>query len=327
MSVSTKLKDKKKFNYSVMEKRTFPFVYFILLLPVSQVAIFFFYVNFSAIALSFQSESGNFSLENIRYVVNAFKTGEDYYLASANPTLMLRNSVLMWVNIHLVGFAISIFTAFMLTKHMIGARWFRIAYQIPTIVGAVVLTTIMQGIYRETGPVVGLLTKIGVELPPFARDGGLLASEQTAFKTLMIQAFIFTLSGGNLVIAGAYQRIPEEVFESAKLEGCGFFREAFQIAIPCIWPTISTITVFALCSFFTCDYNFYLYSNGTGHDGMVSIGYILYRYSLAVANNAETAGGLYNYASSFGMFITCITLPVVFLGRWLLTKVSDDVAF
>ena len=60
---------------------------------------------------------------------------------------------------------------------------------------------------------------------------------------------------------------------------------------------------------------------------MVSIGYILYRYSLAVANNAETAGGLYNYASAFGMCITLITLPVVFLGRWMLNKFSDNVEF
>lgn len=319
---------KKKATYSVLEKKRFPFVYlFLLLIPTLYVAVFYFYVHASSFILAFQDEYGNFSLQYIKEVFNSFVNGKDYIATELNPLEMLRNSVFLWLNIHLVGFGISIVTGFILTKHMALSKFFRIAYQIPTIVGAVVFSRIMQQMYYYDGPITMLVQKMGVKLPYLAQENGLLGTSATAFKTLMIQAFVLTVSGGSMIIAGAFMKIPEEIFESAKLEGCGLFREAFQIAIPCIWPTISTLMVFSLCSVFTCDYAFYLYSDKTGKNGIVSIGYLLYRYNATVANNPTGAKGLYNYSSAFGIVITVITIPVVLAGRAILAKLNENVEF
>ena len=311
-------------GYSVKERRKFPFVYAIILLPVIQIAVFFFYVNFSSFALAFQDEYGRWSFDSIRRVIEAFANKGDRL--GYNPLEMLGKSITIWSLMHVVGFAVSIFTSYILTKHMVMSKFFRLIYQIPGLVGAVVFSTVMKEMYAYNGIIISLLKGIGIKLPPLANRNGLLGAMETAFPTLMIQVFILTIAGGNLIIASAYKKIPEEIFESAQLEGVGFFREVFQIAVPCIWPTITTVTIFALCSVFTADYSMYLYSNGSGVNGMTSIGFYLYRYQVAISTVADKTY-LYGYVSAFGMFITLITLPVVLFGRWLLTHKQEEVGF
>lgn len=315
---------KKLFHYSAMEKRKFLFVYLLILLPVVQIAIFFFYSNASAIMLAFKDDKGNWSFASILRVVEAFKTGKDYL--NFNVLELLGKSVIIWTIQHIVGFVISILTSYILTKHMIMSKGFRLVYYIPSIVGGVVFSVVMKEMYSYDGIVLKILKELDVELEPLVIKNGLLGHVSTAFPTMMIQTLILSMAGGNMIMAGAYMRIPEEIFESAQLEGCGFFRETFQIAVPCAWPTLSTMTIFALCGIFTADCSMYLYSDGTGKFGMTSIGYYLYRYNVALT---QTSSGdhIYGYISAFGVFVTSITIPLVIGGRKLLEKIQDNVEF
>lgn len=198
-------------------------------------------------------------------------------------------------------------------------------YYIPSIVGAVVFSSVMKSMYAYNGPLMAIFDKLGIDLPTLARRNGLLGADETAYTTLLIQSFVFGIAGGHMIMASAYKKIPEEIFESAALDGCGFFRETFQIAIPCVWPTITTLITFALCSFFTCDMSFYLYSNGSGANGIVSVGFYLYKMQATIAETNATY--LYGMASAFGILVTCATIPIVLLGRWGLSKLNDSVAF
>ena len=325
MQSVVKFNKKKRFGYSTREKKKFPFVYIILILPVAQIALFFFYVNFSTVALAFQDQNGNWSLESFQRVFTAFYTGKDA-VTGMNLREMVLKSVILWLTANGAGFFISILTSFILTKHMIGSRFFRLVYYIPGIVGLVVFSSIMKSMYAYNGPVVAICQKIGINLPTAVIRNGFLGSGKTAFGTLVVQSFVLGIAGGHMIMASAFMKIPEEIFESAKLEGCGLFREAFQIAIPCIWPTLTTLLTFSLCSFFTFDQGFYLYSNGTGANGIVNVGYYLYRLQATISENMH-ATYLYGFASAFGLIITCATIPVVLIGRWGFSKLNDQVAF
>ena len=121
-------------------------------------------------------------------------------------------------------------------------------------------------------------------------------------------------------------KIPKEIFESCELEGCGLFRETFQIAVPCVWPTLSTLIIFSLCSILTADYSMYLYSDGSGKKGMVSIGFYFYRYQVAMST-APDPQYLYGYVSAFGMLMTIITIPIVIVSKKILAKLQENVEF
>ena len=264
LSILQQLTKKRKWyqigHYSADEKRYFPLVYMLLIIPVLHVLVFYFYVNFSSFVLAFTNMKGEFSFGNFE---NFFKTffsgGTDQ---GGNPSLSLRNSIIIyWVGF-VIGNSIGLITTYMLTMHIAGSKFFRVCLHVPGLIGGVVSVSINKGLLAYDGPI----TQVIFEL--FGKDGfhydvqygGLLSHESTAFLTLLIWSQWGAIGGGGMVLAGAFKRIPQEVFEAASLDGCGFLRETFQIAVPCAWPTISTGLIFGFCGMFTADLNFYLYS-------------------------------------------------------------------
>lgn len=323
----------KRFRYSAMEKKKFLFIAVTLLYPVVHLLIFWFYVNVDSIMLAFKDTRNSNLMNAWPWDFYSFQTVfRDLASGSTQGQSVVRNlwvllgkSVLIWTNANIICNVISLLTAYILTKHMIGSRFFRTVFYIPGIVGAVVFSTIMMEIYKAGGPVPELFRSLGVKLPLGAQRGGMLASEETAYWTLIIQQFVLGIGGGNMIIAGAYMKIPQEIFESASLDGCGFFRETFRIAVPCIWTTVSTLMVFALCGIFVADLSFYLYSTG-GAYGLDNIGYFMYSLQAGIAQNPYNTW-IYGYGAALGILITVITIPVVYLGRFLLSKMSDNVEF
>lgn len=307
-------------GYSAFERKKFLFIYLLVAFPVIQMIVFWFYVNLSGLSLAFQDANGNLSLDSFKevFAVLGGKETFGYHI----PSLLFK-SVFIWISNHIVINLIGILSTFILTKHMIGHKFFRTCYMIPGLLGTVVFVSIMQDFYSVEG-LVRILENSGVRLDESVSWNGFLGTEKTAFPAIMIQMYVFGFAGGGLILSGAYMRIPQEIFESANLDGCGFFREAFSIAIPCVWPTLSTMLTFSLCSFFVADYSMYLYSSGSGDFGLNSIGF--YNYILKVKiSKGDTS--LYSYTSAFGITIMCLTLPVVYLGRWILSKISDTVEF
>ncbi len=311
-------------GYSAMEKIHFPFIAVMLILPIANIIVFWFVPNIASFATAFTDRKGDFSFESIIFVAQSFFNGMDQW--GYNPGRMLLNSMAIWANLNIICLVVATFMSFLLTKHMILSKTFRIVYMLPSLVGGVVFSSVMKGMYAYDGPILAIAKSLEIDLPMAIRKNGLLGHESTAFKTMYLQMFLQSATGGSMIMAGAYMRIPKEIFESSELEGCGFFREAFQIAIPCVWPTLSTLIVFSLCTFFTADWSFYLYSNGTGAHGLTSIGYYLYQFRVMASGTTDTQY-LVGYTSALGMFLTLITVPLVVAGRKLLEKIGDNVEF
>ena len=235
-------KRKKIFKgYSPRDKRKFLFVFTFMAFPVLQVTIFYFFVNFYSFSLAFTNSDGSFGFGSFEKVFHAFRTGQDSM--NFNPWDMVLKSIIHW----LLTQGASIFwilSSYILTKHMIGARGFRLIYYISSIVGGVIMTAIMKEMFAYNGIYTELVKNLGLDLPARVFRSGLLGTKETAFPTIMSYKFIVALAGGGMIIASAYMRIPNEIFEASKIEGCGFWRETFQIALPCIWPTFSTLLLF-----------------------------------------------------------------------------------
>ena len=326
-SASKELKlSRKKQHYSTMEKKDFPFVALILAWPIAQILVFWVFINAQSIFMAFTDMEGNLSMQSINRLFSYIASGDDG--RGFNIMELLGKSAFIWIITSVVLWAPNIVFTYMLSRHMVGSKIFRVIFQVPGIVGGVVVTTIFKELYAADSMVINLLQNLGMEFPRKVQINGLLGHDSTAFPTLMIQTIIYSFSGGGLILGGTFMRIPQEVLESAELDGCGFFREAFQISIPCAWPTISTLIIFSMTGIFVADLGFYLYSDGTGKFGMASIGYYMYSLRATISQvGGDQAQYLYGYASAFGLFITVITWPIVILSRWLLSKANDDVAF
>lgn len=307
-------------KYSGFEKRKFPFVYLFIAFPVIQFLVFWVYVNFSSIVLAFQDGEGLFTLDNFEFIFKAMKEPQDYNL-SKNLWEVMQRSLFLWGLDFFVLFPIGVITTYILYRRLWGHYVFRLCYIIPSLMGAVMWTQLLCYLVQTNGAVTVLLRSLGVNLPHDAKNG-LLSYDETAFSTIVIIKIVMSLVGNNAVLTGAFSRVPDEIYESAELDGAGFWRTFACIAVPCVWSTIATLLTFSLCSFVTADYNIFLFTGGAGEHNTATVGFLLYRLTLDISGTDKP---YYGYPAALGLFLTVITLPVVLIGRKIIDSIYVDV--
>ena len=158
---------------------------------------------------------------------------------------------------------------------------------------------------------------MGKRMPP----EGYLARPESA--TLMIVLYvIWTGFGGNMLLfGGAMSRVPLDLLESARLEGCGPFRELVQIILPLIWPTISTMLIFTFTGIVNSSGPILLFTNGDFETTTINFWIFLKVYG----QQGNGAGGDYGVVSATGLCFTLVTVPLILFVRRLLEKVPTVV--
>ena len=310
-------------KYSKFEKRKFLFVYLFIAFPVIQFLIFWLFVNFSSITLSFQDGDGALTFENFEMVFRALSGVEGYNLG-INLWDAMKRSLLLWGLDFVILFPIGVTTTYILYRRLPGHFIFRVCYIVPSLMGAVMWTQLICYLVQWDGAVTEFVKFLGFNLPASALNNGLFGSVETAFPTIVSIKIVMGLVGNNAVLTGAFSRVPDEIYESADLDGAGFWRTYVNIAVPCVWSTISTLMIFSLCSVVTADYNIFLFTGGNGSYDTATIGFLLYKITL---NISQTSFGTpyYGYPAALGVFLTLLTLPVVLVGRFLIEKVYAGV--
>ena len=144
----------------------------------------------------------------------------------------LVRSWILWLVGEVICFPISLITTYVLTRKIVGHYVFRICYIIPSLMGAIIWTLLIKEMVRGEGPITLLVKNFGLDPYSNAATEGLLWDDATAFFTIVSVRAVMGLVGNNAVLTGAYTRVPNELFESAELDGAGFFTEMFKIAIP-----------------------------------------------------------------------------------------------
>ncbi len=309
-------------RYSRSQKKDMPFAYLLIAFPLIHFCIFWVYLNFSSLILAFQDFQGNFTLGNFKEVYNAFVDKDQY---GFNLRDSLFRSMLLWFISLFICFPSSLITVYVLTCKIRFHYVYRVCYILPGLVGSIIWTTIMRMMFQYEGPVINALEALGFNLPWAARKNGLLGASETAFPTLVIFSTLTSLVGNSPVLTGAYARVSDELMESADLDGATFWTKLFSIAIPCIWPTITTLLIFNLTSIFTADCGVFLYSGGTGQPDMSTIGFQLF-YLTRYISEAGGSSTLYGYPAAIGFALTCMTLPICLIGRHYLEKLNDVVS-
>ncbi len=309
----------KKVRYSAEQKRDFPFAYILIAFPVIHFLIFWCYVNASSIVLAFQDSQGGFTFGNFGKVIDAFVSKDEF---GFNMWDSLSRSMIIWWSSLIICFPSSIITTYVLTCKIRLHYFYRVCYIMPGLIGSIIWAAIVRLFFNYDGPVVSLLISMGIDLPEGAVMNGLLGSGDTAFPSLLILTIILDLIGNSPIITGAFSGVSDEIMESADLDGAGFWRKCFQIAIPCIWPTITTLLIFRITGLFTADVGVFLYSNGTGEPNMSTIGFQLYYMTYTISTMGADRQS-FGYPAAFGFFLTMLTLPVCLIGRHFLEKFCD----
>lgn len=201
--------------------------------------------------------------------------------------------------------------AYFLYKKIPGNKVFRIVFYLPCLIAPVVSTAIFMEIIRVGGPVYSLLNKLfGYEM------GALLSRPETASKTIIAYIFLSGIGTIYLIYMGAMNRIPNEIIESGKLDGCTAWREFWSLIFPLTFGTYSTFFLMSLCGIFTASGPILYMTQGKA--ATTTLGYWLF---------TQVMGDSFNYPAAVGVVFTMLGIPILLISRWLINKYSPEVSY
>lgn len=309
---------RKRYNFE--DRNAFLFCYLCIALPFLMFLVFYVYVNLDTFYLSFVDLEGNLTLQNFADVFDAFihpHGTDDWTLGEAvgRSVFLYFFGWIFWVP--------GMLSCYILFKKIWGHYVFRAIFMIPSVLGGLVNVIIYKNMVSSInggGPIFVLASQM-FDLPDEALRRGLLGSSETAWITLLCLHYIPHVIGFNMVQTGAYARIPGELFEVGRLDGLGFFREFWTLAIPLTWSTITIGLTTGIAGFFTADIGVFLYTKGQ-YD-TATMGFVLYWETLKIAERPDGSVLTYNYPAALGMTVTLATIPLVLLMRWLTRHVEE----
>lgn len=283
------------------------FIFCMLVIPVCCFLVYGVYANFGGLLLSFQSfsrekESVVFvGLANFRRFFALFKRFDYGRMIGVSFGYF---GVVMFISL-----PISILVAFLLYKKVPGGKWIVVVLFLPNIIPMSLLAEYYRQLYD---PINGVLNKFLNVLLGFTAETApsYLSDPQYSNAMLYIYTVWFGFGYNAILIWGAMTRIPQELVESAQLDGANLFVEFFRITIPVIWSTLSMVLVI------TCMVPFTVYMqpliiafNGQAKTTTISL--------LAIQ---QLTGDPY-YSAAISVLIACVSIPTVLIVRKLLDRV------
>ncbi len=288
------------------------FIFCLVIIPLLNFLVFYIYVNFNSILMAFQTiENGKsiWSMKNFQMLFDEIKIPGSVFWEA------LRNTGLFFLQGFITGIITGFIICYFLYSGIPGSKIFRILLFLPGMISTVVICKLFEMVvgFEGPGPVAWLVQKLnGLDRVPT-----LLSDPRYAMPTLLFYNIWFGIAGNMVLYLGALNRIPKDVLEYAKLDGCGWVRELLQIILPLIWPTMITFITIQFTGIFGASGPIFLFTQGKY--GTYTIAYWLFE---KIYNMPENSPSL-NYASAIGLFFTLIALPIVFSVRWGLGKLQE----
>ena len=276
----------------------------VLLLPMIQIAIFYFYANIRSFTLAFTEYDGNGN-----YIPVGFKTFEQ--ILSGKHTIFLNFKIDLVIKNTLIAFLMEfafgsfpaiLFSYYIFKKHPL-ASIFKIVLYIPQIVSGLVFVIIYKYFMND------FLPKMGIINVGFWEK----TLDAERFYYLFFTIF-FSFGPRVLLYSGTMSGISDSIIESGKLEGVKPMQELFFIVLPMIWGTFVTFTITTLIGLFTNQMSGYAFKGSGFNSQLQTFGYFLFSKT-ADANMAN-----YPVLSALGLLMTFVAVPLTLLARYLLTR-------
>jgi len=129
----------------------------------------------------------------------------------------------------LIGFIL----AMLIKDEIIGRAFFRSVFFTPTILSAVAMATAWSLLFRQNGPINGLL---GLSVP-------WLTNQKTALWGIVIMSIWQGVGWFMVVFLAGLQSIPETYYEAAKIDGAGRWHLLRYITLPLLRPVFALVVI------------------------------------------------------------------------------------
>ncbi|TDQ41223.1 carbohydrate ABC transporter permease [Aureibacillus halotolerans] len=202
-----------------------------------------------------------------------------------------------------VGFAL-ILAIILNDQRMKGKGFYRTIYFLPVVTTTAIVGIIMSSIFGINGLANAIITGLHLSERPIP-----FLSDATLAMGILIVVGAWKGLGINMVywLAGL-QSIPNELYESAQLDGAGFWRTLRHITLPLLKPIFAVIMLLSIVGGINAFDLVKTLTNGGPYYQTETLDLFIYNYAFS----SDTTGGdtRMGYASAAGVLLGMITFVI-----------------
>ena len=153
---------------------------------------------------------------------------------------------------------------------------FRTIFFLPVVIGLGVSSLVWVWMLDQR---VGIFNKILLDLNLIAKPQLFLAKPATAMNVIILSVVWKTVGLTMILLLAGLQSIPDELYESADVDGAGYFRKLIYITLPLLRRTIALALILSVIGSVLAFDQFYIITRGGPRNSTISIVYWIFNNS------------------------------------------------
>lgn len=216
----------------------------------------------------------------------------------------LQNNLLFTAVTVPCGLIIAMIMAVIVHTKLYAKDLFKILFFIPYICSTVAIAAVWAALYQPSnGPINQFLKQIGIEQPPLW-----LADSKYAIIAIMIISIWQALGYQMIIFMAGLTQIPEDIYESADIDGATGFQQFWHLTVPLLAPTTFFLTITTIIGSFKVFDLIKFLTDGGPNDASTVLVYRIYEEGFINFNMG--------YASALSWFLFILVIAVTSL-TWI----------
>ena len=191
---------------------------------------------------------------------------------------------------------ISLVLALGLNSNIKGKSFFRGAYFLPNVLGALVVGYIFNYFFTYILP--AMMDMVGM------KGSSMLSNTKTAWIAVVIVCSWQSIAMNTIIYISGLQTVPEDVYEAGSLDGATGWKKFKELTLPLIMPFVTINMVLCVKNFLMVFDQIVAMTSGGPEQSTESISYLIYKNGLS--------GGSFGYQSANAVvfFIVIVAISV-----------------
>lgn len=284
---------------------------YLLLIPVIAYFVVFSYGPMYGLQIAFKDYSPALGIEaspwaGLKHLARFFNS---FYFER-----IIKNTLTLSVTALVVKIPAPLILALLFEE--IRSRKLRVAAQTlsyaPYFISTVVLCSmIVMFLTPGTGFIDSILRFLG-----YANSTSILSSPNAFGPIYVVSAVWETIGWDSIIYTAAIAGVPQELYEVARLDGASRFKQIWYVTLPCIVPTIATLSIMAIGNVLNIGYEkVYLLQNTANLSASEVISTYVYKSGLQQSQ--------YSFASMVGLFNNAINFIILIFANKLSKRLTE----
>ena len=289
---------------------------YILLIPALIWLIVFAYYPMYGLIIAFKDFKGRMGIMGSPWADPIFKYFKMFFSTSIAMTA-IKNTIIISLESLIIGFPIPVILALMMNemKNMAFKKVSQTLLYLPHFISWVILSGIIMTLLDPDN---GMITNL---IQTLTRQHIMVLTDSRYFVPMLIITDIYKgLGWGTIIYFAAISGIDPSLYEAAAIDGAGKWKQAINITLPCIVPTIIIQFILSSSNILNAGFDqiFMLY---TSHVYDVADIIDTYVYRMGIINND------YSFSTAAGMFKSVVALIMILFVNQVAKRTGNEGLF